>query len=93
MDVLTSSNLKDALRLEEKPKETSEKDWDKIKRTACGVIRPFLTSYDDWDFSEEDIRDLWKQVFDQEHRESLALEEEILSLPIEEKYLDRWTDE
>ena len=47
MDVLTSSNLKDALRLEEKPKETSEKDWDKMKRTACGVIRSFLTSYDD----------------------------------------------
>ena len=30
MDALTASNLEDALRLEEKSKETSEKDWDKM---------------------------------------------------------------
>ena len=39
MDVLTASNLKDTLRLEEKPEGTSAKDWDKISRTTCGLIR------------------------------------------------------
>ena len=43
MEVLTTSNLKDTLRLEEKPKETSEKDWDKMNRTACGLVRTCLT--------------------------------------------------
>jgi len=43
MDTLTASNLEDFLRLEEKPEETSEKDWDKINRTACGVIKSCLT--------------------------------------------------
>jgi len=43
MDPLTVSNLEDTLRLKEKPKETSEKDWDKINRTACGLKRSCLT--------------------------------------------------
>ena len=30
MDALTVSNLKDTLYLEEKSKETSEKNWDKM---------------------------------------------------------------
>jgi len=30
-----------------------------------------------------------EQVLDQEHRKSLAPEEDALSLPIEERYLDR----
>ena len=42
MDVLTSSNFEDTLRLEEKSEETSEKDWDKMKKTTCGLIRPCL---------------------------------------------------
>jgi len=36
MDALTSSNLKDTLRLKEKREETSEKDWDKINKMTCG---------------------------------------------------------
>ena len=43
MDALTASDLKDTLRLKERPKETSEKDWDKMNWTACGLIRSCLT--------------------------------------------------
>ena len=31
------------LLLQENPSETLEKDWDKMNRTACGVIRSYLT--------------------------------------------------
>jgi len=41
MDALTTSNLEDTLRLE--PEATSEKDWDKMNRTACDLIRSCLT--------------------------------------------------
>jgi len=44
MDALMTSNLKDTLRLEKKPKAISEKNWDKMNRTACGLIRSCLTS-------------------------------------------------
>ena len=43
MDVLMASNLEDTLRLKEKSKETSEKDWDKMNRTTCGLIRSCMT--------------------------------------------------
>ena len=43
MDALTASNLEDTLRLEEKPEETSEKDWDKMNITTCRLIRSYLT--------------------------------------------------
>ena len=43
MDALMTSNLKDTLRLKEKPEETSEKDWGKMNRTTCGLIRSYLT--------------------------------------------------
>ena len=42
-DTLTTSNLEDTLRLKEKPEETSEKDWDKMNRMVCGLIRSCLT--------------------------------------------------
>jgi len=37
MNALTASNLEDTLRLEEKPEETSEKDWNKMNRMACDL--------------------------------------------------------
>jgi len=43
MDTLTTLNLKDALHLKEKPKDTSKKDWDKMNRMVCGIIRSYLT--------------------------------------------------
>ena len=39
IDALTVSNLEGTLRLKEKPEETSEKNWEKMNRTACGLIR------------------------------------------------------
>jgi len=43
MDALTISNLEDTLRLDKKRDSTTEKDWDKMNRTACGLIRSCLT--------------------------------------------------
>ena len=43
MDALTTSNLEDTLRLEKKRASTTEEDWDKMNRTACGLIRSYLT--------------------------------------------------
>jgi len=43
MDALTTSNLEDTLRLEKKRNATSEEDWEKMNRTACGMIRSYLT--------------------------------------------------
>ena len=40
MNALTASNLKDSLRLEEKSEEASQKDWDKMNRTALLAQRP-----------------------------------------------------
>ena len=39
MDVLTTSNLEDALLLKKKTEETSTKDWDKMNKMGCGIIR------------------------------------------------------
>ena len=49
----------------------------------------YQISCDDQDFNEKDMRDPRKLVLDQEHRESLTREDEVLSLSIEERYLDR----
>jgi len=37
-------NLKDALLLQEKPMETSEKYWNKMNKIVCGAIRSYLTN-------------------------------------------------
>jgi len=43
MEALTASNLDDTLRLEKKCASTMEEDWDKMNRSACGLIRSYLT--------------------------------------------------
>ena len=43
MDALMASNFEDTLRSGEKSEETFEKDYDKMNRTACGLIRSYLT--------------------------------------------------
>ena len=43
MDALTASNLEDTLRLEKKRASTTEEDWDKMNRTACGLITSCLS--------------------------------------------------
>ena len=45
MDALTTSNLEDTLRLEKKRSTTTEEEWDKMNRSACGLIRSCLTQY------------------------------------------------
>ena len=42
MDALTTSNIEDTLHLEEKLYETSEKNWDKMNRMMCCLIRSCL---------------------------------------------------
>ena len=43
MDALTASNLENTPQLGKKCEITSEEDWDKMNRTACGLIRSCLT--------------------------------------------------
>ena len=43
MDALTASNLKDTLWLKKKRDSTTEEDWDKMNRMACGLTRSCLT--------------------------------------------------
>ena len=43
MDALTASNLEDTLCLEKRQNSTTEEDWDKMNRMACGLIRSYLT--------------------------------------------------
>ena len=43
MNALTASNLEDTLRLEKKRASTTEEDWDKMNRTACGLVRSSVT--------------------------------------------------
>ena len=43
IDALKASNLENALLLERKPEETSEKDWDRMNQMACDTIRTCLT--------------------------------------------------
>ena len=45
MEALTASNLEDSLCLEEKLEKTSEKNWDKMNKTACDIIRYYLTQH------------------------------------------------
>ena len=43
MDALNAQNLKDALELQERPAKVDEKVWKKTNRTACSIIRSYLT--------------------------------------------------
>jgi len=61
MDALTTSNLEDTLRLEKKRDSTTEKDWDKMNRTACGLIRSYLTQDIKYHvLHETSARQLWE---------------------------------
>jgi len=61
MDALTASNLEDTLRLEKKRDSTTEEDWDKMNRTACGLIRSCLTQDIKYHvLHETSARQLWE---------------------------------
>ena len=61
MDALTTSKLEDTLQLEKKRDSTSEEDWDKMNRTACGLIRYCLTQDIKYHLLyETSVRQLWE---------------------------------
>ena len=61
IDALTASNLEDTLRLEKKRASTTEEDWDKMNRTACGLIRSCLTQDIKYHvLHETSARQLWE---------------------------------
>jgi len=61
MDALTTSNLEDTLRLEKKRASTTEKNCDKMNRTACGLIRSCLTQDIKYHvLHETSARQLWE---------------------------------
>ena len=43
MDALNASNLEDTLLLEGKKNTTTDEEWAKMNRSACGLIRSCLT--------------------------------------------------
>jgi len=61
METLTASNLEDTLRLEKKRDSTVEEDWDKMNRTACDLIRSYLTQDIKYHvLHETSARQLWE---------------------------------
>ena len=43
MDALNASNLEDTLLLEKRRGKTTKEEWEKMNRSACGLIRSCLT--------------------------------------------------
>ena len=43
MDALNASNLEDTLLLERKKNTTTDEEWAKMNRSACGLIRSCLS--------------------------------------------------
>ena len=72
----------------EKPEETSEKDWGKMNKTTCGLIRSYLTQdvkYHVLNVYNENVGDSREEISDEENRVSTASKEEALSLSDEER--------
>ena len=98
MDALTASNLEDTLRLEKKRTLTAKEDWDKMNRTACGLIRTCLTQDIKYHvLHETSTKQLWeilkKKVSNEKYRIAVAVEVEALLFPDEEGNLRRRTHE
>jgi len=61
MDALTTSNLKDTLRLEKKRASTTEENWDKMNRSTYNLIRSYLTQDIKYHvLHETSARQLWE---------------------------------
>ena len=91
MDALMASNLEDTLLLEKKRGSTTEEDWDKMNRTACGLIWSCLTQDIKYHvLHETSARQLWEipeKMYRQIASSHVAVEDEALSLLDEEKTL------
>ena len=71
MDTLMVSNL-------EEPEDISEKDWEKMNRMACGVIRSYLTQDIKYHvLYETSARKIWEILPDEEHRSRLHLKRKL----------------
>ena len=53
MDALNAQNLKDTLELQERLVKVDEKVWKKMNKTACGIIRSYLTQNLKYDVMNE----------------------------------------
>ena len=89
LDTLNVQNLKKTLEFLERPAEAEEKVWMKLNKTACGIIRSYLTHDLKYDvINETSAKSIWgnscEQVLDEEHREPFALEKKTLSFSVEE---------
>ena len=90
LDALNAQNLEDTLELDGKPDEIEENVWKKMNRTACGVIKSYLTQDLKYDvINETSAKKIWeilegKYLTIKECEKLLTFEEEALSLPIDE---------
>ena len=80
--------------MKRKPEETSEKDRNKMNRTACCAIRSYLTQDIKYHVMiETSTKKIWEILVGRYLTKSienrLPSEEEALSLLIEERYLDQ----
>jgi len=62
MDALTTSNFEDSLRLEEKPEETTEKDWDKMNHQVLFVTQD-IKYHVLYETSTRKIREILKKKY------------------------------
>ena len=61
LDALNAQNLEDTLELDAKPTDLDDKTWNKMNRTACGVIRSYLTEDLKYDvMNETSARKIWE---------------------------------
>ena len=85
-DILFQQELDVALE-ENRPEDVDEKDWTRINRLACGIIRLCLSNELKYPFYEGDVckqvvEGDGKQVHEEEHREQALYENEVVPLPV-----------
>jgi len=87
MDVLTTSNLKDTLQLKEK----LEENWNKMNRTASGLVRSCLIQDIEYHvLYETSARKLWEileKKYLTESINAITTEQEALLLSVKERTL------
>ena len=62
-DALNAQNLEDTLELKEKPVDLDDAVWNKMNRSACGVIRSCLTQDLKYNVMDEtSARKIWEML-------------------------------
>ena len=84
-DVLFQQELDVALE-ESRPEDVDEKDWTRINRLACGMIRLCLSKELKYPYERDVCKQVvegdGRQVHEEEHREQALYENEVVPLPI-----------